>query len=370
MSKHYILWGMPVSLYTGKVRAYLLGQNIAFEERLAGPDFVRRIVPDLGRWIIPVVETPDGQLLQDGAAIIDHFEASGQGKATPKTPMMRAVSALFELFGGEGLLRPAMHYRWGFDDQNLAFIRDEFTLPMQGVMPPDELEAMFLKNSGRMRQAGAMFGVSPETAPLIEQSYAEFLSLFSAHLANASYLLGDRPTRGDYGLIAPLHAHLGRDPAPTALMKATAPKVFRWTERMNRAAPGGGDGVFADDAVPETLKLLMRYIAKDYLHELAAHVAFANNWLAERPKLEAGTNGLDDPAQRGIGMATFAWRGTELTTAVMPYRFWLLQKIHSEADDAARALFDRVGLGALLDLRTTRPVERQGHLEVWGEITP
>jgi len=130
---------------------------------------------------------------------------------------------------------------------------------------------------------------------------------------------------------------------------------------------------------------MMRYVSQEYLPEISAHVAVANEWLAEHPEIEAGTNGLDDPAIRGLtggrglvggGAATFAWRGIELTTSVMPYRFWLMQRLHDDlatatADDAAnvRSVFADTGLEALLDLRTLRRVERSGHLEVWGPLT-
>ena len=40
----------------------------------------------------------------------------------------------------------------------------------------------------------------------------------------------------DFGLIAPMYAHLGRDPYPLALMQSRAIHVFRWVERMNRSA--------------------------------------------------------------------------------------------------------------------------------------
>jgi len=59
----------------------------------------------------------------------------------------------------------------------------------------------------------------------------------------------------------------------------------------------------------------------------------------------------------------------------MPYRFWLMQRLHDDlatasADDAAdvRAVFAGAGLDALLDLRTLRRVERAGHLEIWGPL--
>lgn len=367
MSRH-TLWGMPVSLYTGKARSYLLHNGVPFEERLPGPAFVESVMPQIGRWIIPVLETPEGELIQDGAVILDHLE-SQNSVATPETPRHRAVSALFELFGGEGLLRPAMHYRWNFDDTNLPFIRDEFTLPMQGALEPDALEGHFLKSSGRMRKATVNFGVSPETAPLIEASYERFLSLLDAHLRTAPFLLGGRATRGDYGLIAPLYAHLGRDPYPANLMKRLAPAVYRWTERMNRPAEDPDGELFADDGIPDTLRNLMRYVAEDYLPEYLAHVRYANEWLAERPDIQPGTNGLDDPARRAIGMATFDWRGAEITTAVMPYRFFLSQRVidAAEGSGAVDTLFADTGLGPMLEQRPARRVERRDHLEVWGE---
>jgi len=111
---HYILYGTPGSLYTGKARAYLRKQGIAFEERTAGdPRFRAEVVPVVGRWIIPVLLTPEGRYVQDGADIIDHFE---DGSTVPvparlSTPLHAVVARVFELFGGEGLLRPAMHYR-------------------------------------------------------------------------------------------------------------------------------------------------------------------------------------------------------------------------------------------------------------------
>ena len=73
---------------------------------------------------------------------------------------------------------------------------------------------------------------------------------------------------------------------------------------------------------------MLRFVVEEYLPEIVAHVEFANEWQAERPDLVAGTNGLENPAARGIaggggliggGAATFAWRGVEVTTSVMPY---------------------------------------------------
>lgn len=395
----YTLYGAPVSLYTGKARSYLRKQGIDFVEISPGSErYLQHIVPTVGRWIIPCLETPDGEIIQDGVDIIDHFERgpgepNGIGSVYPESPVLLAISHLFEIFGGEGLLRPAMHYRWNFDDQNLSFMVSEFALMAPKVDPPltaEQAEKLFLKNSGRMRKAAVAFGVTPDSQPLIEESFHEWLDLFDAHLADHPYLLGGRPTIGDFGLIAAMWAHLFRDPAPQALIKRRAPRVGRWVERMTTSEPyrheydGRDDSLIADDALPATLLAMMKYVAEEYLPEITAQVGVANDWLADHPEIEAGTNGLDDPAGRGLtgrggpagaGTATFPWRGIELTTAVMPYRFWLLQRLQddlggsSAADQTkTREVFESAGLGSLLDLATIRRVERKNHLEVWGPL--
>ena len=379
----YKLYGTPGSLYTGKARSYLIKQGVAFENRAAGEArFRAEIVPRTGRWIIPILEGDDGSLVQDGSEIIAHFEARGPTRfpAYPDTPRHRLISQIFELFGGEGLLRPAMHFRWNFDETNRAFLARDFPAALAPTGASDEAQAeVFAMSSGRMRKAMGQFGVSPESIPAVEASYAQFRALFEAHLAACPYLLGGRPTLGDYGLIAPLYAHLGRDPYPAQMMKQTAFRVWRWTERMNAADQDAGEygevapDLFGDDSVPDTLKALLAYVAEDYLPEVRAYVAYTNDWIARHPNLEAGTNGLPRKQDRGIGLTSFPWRGHESTVAVMPYRISLLQKIQDVFDGAApadqavmAALLGETGLSELLSLRASRRVERRDHLEVWA----
>lgn len=396
-----ILYGMPASLYTAKVRSYLRKQRIAFEERPAGdPRFVAEVVPAVGRWIIPVLQLPDGTLLQDGAVIIDQLEAwrdePGASdahavpanapaarpigpRARPADPLLAVLAHLFELFGGEGLLRPAMHYRWNFDADNLAFLRADFIGALAPAATQEEQLAVFERSSRRMRKATQSFGVSADTAATVESSWLDCLQRLDRHFAQTPYLLGSTPTYADYGLIGPLFPHLGRDPHPAALMKRVAPRVWRWVERMNAPDADAGEYLgrearWLDPAAPgETLEALLRFIADDYWPELQAMVAFADDWLAQRPDLPAGTNGLPRPGDRSIGTVGFDWRGHPIQVGVLPYRLFMLQRVQDtaallDADQAAalRALLARNGLGGLLDLRCRRRVERRGQLEVWG----
>ena len=374
----YKLYGMAASLYTGKVRAYMRRNQIPFIEEKAGGERFNTVVREaVGRWIIPVIETPDGDFVQDGTDILDHFEAKGYSTQSiyPEDPRLKTIAYLFELFGSEGMLRAAMHYRWNFDETNLKFLQHTFEDVLPNGLTKEEREPVFLHASGRMRKAAINFGVTPETYQTVEDSYAEFLSLFEAHLEDRPFLLGGYPTIGDYGLFSPLYAHLARDPKPLHLMQTTAPRVYRWTERMN--APEhvidermlkSGDVLFDGNVIPETLKALMRFIAEDYLPEISAHVAFTNQWLAEQTDSKLAPTSLG----RGIGMAEFNWRGHTVKTAVMPYRTYLLQRLHDsfdglKADEQAsvRALLSETNLAEILELRSSRRVIRKNHLEAW-----
>ena len=379
MTDHYTLYGMAASLYTGKVRAYMRRNHVPFREEKAGGEHFNTVVTKaVGRWIVPVIETPNGDYVQDGTDILDHFEIQGfsQTSLYPEDPKLRVIAHLFELYGGEGMLRAAMHYRWNFDETNLTFLRMAFEDVLPDGLTAKEREPVFLHASGRMRKAAVAFGVTPETYETIETSYGEFLSLFHTHLEERPYLFGGAPTLGDYGLFSPLYAHLARDPEPLHLMQTTAPRVFRWTERMNmpesfrdESVLKSGPDLFAFEAIPDTLKALMRFIADDYLPEITAHIDFANDWLAEQdaPQLKPGALG------RGIGMATFDWRGHSIRTAVMPYRFYLLQRLTDafetlDASDKAaiQALFEETNLDPVLRLKTSRRVIRENHLEGWA----
>jgi glutathione S-transferase/Ni,Fe-hydrogenase III component G len=380
----YTLYAMPGSLYSGKARSYLRKHRIDYVEVAPGDArYTDQVVPAIGRWIIPVLQTGDGTLVQDTVDIIDHLDAgvAPERSAYPATPVHRAVAHLLELFGGEGLLRPAMHYRWHFDDTNVAFLSKDFSAALAVGADDDTRDAVFAFSSDRMRSATAAFGVTEDLVPEIERSYEEFLDLFDAHLAGSPYLLGGRPTIGDFGFFGPLYAHLARDPYPSVLMKQRAQRVWRWVERMNSPvldASEYGDvseALFDDDGVPDTLRALLAYIGEEYLAEAVDQVAAVDRWLAEHPDAAEGEVVLGKPNRRFSGTTTFDWRGHPMTVAVVPYRLFLIKRLQdavAEADPAAqqsiRTVFAEAGLDPLLDVRPRRLVVRADNREVWGPL--
>src|SRR5206468_1636362 len=91
------------------------------------PFFQTRILSQIGFFVVPVLETPDGSIIQDTADLIEHLEAKFPTPALfPSTPVQRAVSMLIDAFGSEALVRPAMHYRWSYVAEQEAFLRAEF----------------------------------------------------------------------------------------------------------------------------------------------------------------------------------------------------------------------------------------------------
>ena len=380
----YTLYAMPASLWSGKARSYLRKHRIDFVERAPGdPRYNEQVVPAIGRWIIPVLETPDGTLVQDTVDIIDHLDPQlpPARSAYPATPVHRAIAHLLELFGGEGLLRPAMHYRWDFDDTNVPFLSQDFTAALVLGADDETRAGVFAFSSDRMRSATTAFGVSEELVPEIERSYEQFLDLFDAHLAGSPYLLGGRPTIGDFGFMGPLYAHLARDPYPSVLMKQRAQRVWRWVERMNSPvldASEYGDvseALFEDDGVPDTLRALLAYIGEEYLAEAVDQVAAVDRWLAEHPDAAEGEVVLGKPNRRFSGTTTFDWRGHPMTVAVVPYRLFLIKRLQdavAAADPAARqavrTVFAEAGLDPLLDFRPRRWVVRADNHEVWGPL--
>jgi glutathione S-transferase len=370
MTDVHTLYAITHSLYSGRARAYLIKQGIPFRELSTGHESFKAEVLPRGRLpTIPTLVTPAGEVIRDGAAIIEHFEAASGRPCRPPGPRQQIVSALFDVIGTDGLLRPAMHYRWNFPEENLDFVRYHF-FHAQRDLPQREEKTEHMMD--RMRHAAQVFGVTEDTVDTVEALYLEFLDALNRHFQHHPYLLGWRPCIGDFGLLAPLYAHLGRDPYPARLMQQRATRVYRWVERMNRAdqdAPeyfDAGTDFLADDEVPESLLAVLRVLAEDFVAETRAAAACINAWLAgNRP--EHGS-----PAERMLGMASFSARGQTVKAVAQPYRFYLLQRVQQarEAMDAeARAAVDEMlaacNMSEITAIKLDRALGRADNLEVW-----
>ncbi len=370
----HALYALPHSLYSGRARSYLIKNNIPFQEFSCGHEsYKAEIVAEAKLATIPVLRTEEGQVIRDGAAIIEYFEAANDRPCLPATPKQQIISGLFDLIGAEGLLRPAMHYRWNFPEENLSFLHYHF-FHSQRDHPEREAKTQYMMD--KMRYAATVFGVTDDSRELVETLYMEFLLALDKHFEQYPYLLGWKPCIGDFGLLAPLFAHLGRDPKPLQIMQQQAVHVYRWVERMNRSnqdAPecyNAGSGFLADDQIPDTLLTVLRAAAQDFLPETRAAAQSINGWLADNPAVSG------DRASRYLGQndgkSHFVVRGQSFETGAQPYRFFQLQIVqdaYKSCDDAERAgietMLDSCGLQELLTIELDRRLEQRDNLEVW-----
>ena len=374
MDKPHILYAMPHSLYSGRARSYLIKNGIPFEERSTGHEsFKAEVLPKGKLPTIPTLVTAEGEVIRDGAAIIEHFEVASGRPCQPLGPRQQVISALFDVIGTDGLLRPAMHYRWNFPDDNLEFVRYHF-LHSQRDVPEREEKTEAMMN--RMRHAAMIFGVTEQSQPVVEALYLEYLEALNTHFEHYPYLLGWRPCIGDFGLLAPMYAHLGRDPYPARLMQQRAPAVYRWVERMNREdqdAPeyfNAGNVFLANDEIPETLIPVLKILAEDFLPETLAAAELINNWLDEHQP-DPGAIAVGRLAE-ALGTADFTVRGETITALAQPHRFYLLQRVqdifaalaHEKQVGVADIMSD-AGMSAVLSTVLARRIVRSDNLEVW-----
>jgi glutathione S-transferase len=354
------LLGAEVSYYTAKVRAYLRYKAIPFEEVPATREVYRDvIVPRTGVRFIPVLITDDDLAVQDSADIIELLERRYPNTPiTPPSPLQKLVALLFQLYGDEWLLLPAMHYRWNWPE-NRAFAIEEFGRLSVPSATAEEQRALGEKLSGPFAGALPFLGVQPETVDAIETSYEAFLAELDRHVGQQAFLLGSRPSIGDFSLFGPLYAHLFRDPASGRLMHQVAPRVVEWIERLRSPAPLAGE-FLPDDAVPATVEPLLARMFTEFGPVLVSTIEQLMNARFEP----------DAPLPRAIGTHTFRLGQGSGSRAIFPFNVWRWQQaydqyraLQGETRERACALLDRVGGRALFDTSLPRRlVRRDNHL--------
>ena len=372
MTPPITLYGVKISMFTGKVRSYFIKQGSPFTEVApVSEHFAQVVLPQIGRRIIPVIETKDGTLIQDTTDIIDYCEDNGLANhsAYPTDPVRKLLALILELFGDEGLLRPAMHYRWNFPEQTGHFITHGFG-GWQGPDASEESKAQIKKTMGKFSGFLPALGVSDDTTLEIERAYGELLNILETHFVRTPYLFGDSPNIGDYGMMCSLYAHLARDPVPSSLMKNRAPSLFRWTERMNAPHADYSDMPYytPSDELPDTLGSLFTYIANYFLPELRMNIEVMD-------ALEGGESGSPatiNPKISVLGFGAFNHGETKIQCAVRPIRFYMLQRVTdcfaamTDAEQkAATEYLEPTGLAPLLTLTAKHRVGRKNHTEVW-----
>lgn len=388
----YRLFSWEHSYFSAKARAYLrykercgaLGPG--FEDILATPELINGLlIPATGSNLVPQLQTPGGDLIQDTSEILDVCEA-----AHPDVPVIpdvdrpkqRLVSYLIELLADEWLVVPGFWTRWYYSEDGRQPNHRKFNEHQFGaVLSPDG-------DGAERRKSGAMlfeerFGISTsrsdpkgtyaglvhlgcneETEQAWEASLYRILERLEAHFELHDYLLGGRPSMGDFALLGPLYAHIYRDAVTGFMLRSEYPLVAEWVERANgegslnartynqklysldeqgqlvgRVANSDGGEWLADDEVPETLIGVLEVFFDEMwpfllasIEKLEAFIAGEDHQVGgELPNKTffASPGFLEHQTNGGALTVSFKIGDVDSERMVVPYQIWMLNRLES-----------------------------------------
>ena len=267
MTAPFRLYGAELSPYSVKLRSYLRYKSIPFEwlQRTDArqSDFQRYAKLPL----VPVLVDADDNALQDSTPIIEKLEQEfPEPSIVPEDDALSFVAALLEDYADEWLNKAMFHYRWSYPEDQESAARRITDMLFEGADKPQGIE-----ESVRTRMVGRLHhvGSSPETAPVIEGSFARVIVLLDKLVWTRPYLFGGRPSVADFGLAGQLKQLLS-DPTPSAMIKAQAPNLVRWIERMD-APEASGEFVTFEAVRGDLADLLRDEVAGAYLAWMAAN---------------------------------------------------------------------------------------------------
>lgn len=280
------VFGASVSYYTGKLETYLRYKGIAYER---GLHYAERheIQEQVGSIQHPMMKRDDGRWMSDSTPMILQLELEyPNGNILPEDPVVEFIAHLIEDYADEWLWRAAMHYRWSYDyDRELLsrILADELT---SHVKLPRFWRRRLVK---RRQQKGFVLndGVTTATREHVEAGYHRILALMSSVLDTRRFILGDKPSLADFGLMGPMLRHFGQDPTPVEIMRNTAPAVYEWVGRMWNAKQLSGAGGFLS-AIPNDLTLMLKEVCETHLVQLTDN---AKAWDQKQDKFSMTVQG-------------------------------------------------------------------------------
>ncbi|HWE33174.1 MAG TPA: glutathione S-transferase family protein [Solirubrobacteraceae bacterium] len=269
-----LVLGSEISYFTGKFETYLRYKEIPYTYR--GLDLVHYywIVPRrLGATQYPTVRLPDGRWMSDTTPMIAWLERQYPDRPVlPAEPLQRYVALLIEDFADEWLWRPAMYYRWSHaDDRRLAaaslareVVRLPLPLALRKVIVARRQTHLFVTHDGVD---------DPATREHAGAAYRRVLAMLEPTFVIRPFILGERPTIADVGLMGPFWRHFAHDPTTAKLMQDNAPSTFAWAARVWSArASRIGDRELLE-GIPADLSPLLTEIGETHLEALSANAA-------------------------------------------------------------------------------------------------
>ncbi|MFT7245219.1 MAG: glutathione S-transferase [Candidatus Azotimanducaceae bacterium] len=378
METRHRLFAWNFSYFSAKVRAYLRYKQfngaLEYEEIFASQEIIQGyMIPATGSNVVPQVQTPDGEWLQDSSEIIDLLEsAHPEAPVIPGTPRQKLVSYLIELIADEWMLPWGFWERWHYTQEGVEPNHEAFNAFQWGRMFNPE-------GSGSERLAAGRFvfdemmkvndpdnalvgpfvglpqlGVTDKTEQAWTDSMHNILGLLEAHFDQHDYILGGQPTLADFSLIGPLYPHLYKDPVPGFMMRTEFPMVSEWIERVNGSTEAGSssyreprykleDGnlvrlvsttLLPDDEIPDTLLPIIHVffdemwpMLKRNIHVVRQFIEQSTDGSLPGKSFHSSAEFRGDQSGEGALTLEFNIGGVTERRMASPYQVWMLQRL-------------------------------------------
>ncbi|ANP45688.1 glutathione S-transferase family protein [Candidatus Viadribacter manganicus] len=271
MAKLHRLHGLTLSYFTGKLEAYLRVKGLAYEFiEMDSADF-RKCAQMTGIAQMPQLETPSGEWLTDTSAIIASFEALNTAPALqPSTPLARFFSLLLEDYFDEWLWRPALYYRWRFNDDARLMSAQIARSLLRDIPGPFFAKRLYILHRQR-RVFLHDDGITRANAKAVEALFLSTLEMLEPIFALRPYLFGHRPCEADFALFGSVFRHFSHDPTPQDLMRQHAPQTLAWAARLWATTPATLHSAAPIDATPTDLDGFFEELGASYLPYLGAN---------------------------------------------------------------------------------------------------
>ncbi|MDG1703096.1 MAG: glutathione S-transferase domain-containing protein [Pseudomonadales bacterium] len=124
--------------------------------------------------------------------------------------------------------------------QRIKFVRDNFGL-----------------------NACANRGCGPDQAAHVRRDFEQLMQHADQHYGQHLFLLGDRPSLGDFTFAGLFKAHIAADPEPRTWIEGSAPAMLEYMDRVFDARSDEGQ-YLPDDALPDTLMPFFEHMRDNY----------------------------------------------------------------------------------------------------------
>jgi glutathione S-transferase len=254
--------------------AFMNHKGIPYKKVRATMEELQWTVDVAGQSIVPIMLTPDDQVMQDSTPILQHLETKHpEVKTIPADEKLAFIMWLIEEFSDEYIPRIQMHTRWG-NTQNQNTLSNRIARGLTFANPDIETKDLapiiLNRQSGFDQHLGLQ---SNEARTSVDQQIETLLGILEEHFLHHQFLLGFKPSIADFALYSPLKIHLYDDPQSNEIMEVNAPRTCNWLQTMSdlgdtRGCAGQtefGDWIDFNNGLPESLQALLGFIGQTYI---------------------------------------------------------------------------------------------------------